>query len=219
MAPQRAPGGVDGVRRALAQARADAPPVLDAAIRDLRLARAKLWRIEARATEKLCSACSCPSPDCGAAREATIRRDAAGDALDVLLEVAPLLDLAERQRELHTDAEILAKLDELEDAARMLRQLFGHVCSGAHRDPDSAAIAVDALPLYEAEAKERQRASGGDHKAVSPKMGEPVQDAGKAADFAATAFGVSRGYVEDARAIKKRDPEAFEAIKAGDAGA
>ncbi len=59
-------------------------------------------------------------------------------------------------------------------------------------------MAVDALPFYEAEAKKRQRRSGG---AVPQKIAEP--EAGEACEKVACSFGVNRTYGSDSKAIAK----------------
>lgn len=79
-----------------------------------------------------------------------------------------------------------------------------------------AVVAADALPLFETEAKERQRASGGAKAgAVSAIVREPVEAAGKASHKAAKVTGVSARYVEAAKAIAQRDPKLLEQVRAG----
>jgi hypothetical protein len=84
-----------------------------------------------------------------------------------------------------------------------------------------AAVAVEMLPLLEAEAKERQRASGGKKsglQAVPQKVGEPPNGAkrnGEAAVQAAKIVGTNAQYVRDARKLKAESPENFEQVKAG----
>lgn len=79
-----------------------------------------------------------------------------------------------------------------------------------------AAAAVEAIPLYEAEAKERQREHGGTapgRKNTSRNIA--LSDSGKSATHAARVFGVSPRYVEDAKTIREAAPERFEAVKRG----
>ena len=75
-----------------------------------------------------------------------------------------------------------------------------------------AAVATESLPLFEAEAKERQ-AKAGEHK---QKVREiiPQAEKGKATEKAAAAVGVNPRYVSDAKAIKEASPETFEKVKA-----
>ena len=82
---------------------------------------------------------------------------------------------------------------------------------------------MEALPFYEAEAKERQgertdlvaRMPRGSTK--SQKAAAAVEAFGKARDHAARAVGAGARYVQDAKAIRERAPERFEQIKAGKA--
>ncbi|HYG77028.1 MAG TPA: ParB N-terminal domain-containing protein [Planctomycetota bacterium] len=82
-----------------------------------------------------------------------------------------------------------------------------------------AAIAADALPFFEAEAKQRQQEAAkvtNEIKAgntVSAKVREA--DKGKAAAQAAKAAKVSTRYVETAKAVKAAAPELHEQVKAG----
>lgn len=90
-----------------------------------------------------------------------------------------------------------------------------------------AAVAVDALPLFEEEARERQGTStvgqsghlGAEvcHSEKSPTEGVPGDlGQGRARDHAARVFGVSSNYIEEARRLKVEDPEQFAAVKAGE---
>jgi len=73
---------------------------------------------------------------------------------------------------------------------------------------------VALKPMFEEQAKERQREAGGDHKAVVANL--PQADAGKKSrDQAAAAVGVSGRIVQDAEHVKKHAPEVFEEVKAG----
>jgi hypothetical protein len=75
----------------------------------------------------------------------------------------------------------------------------------------AAACAVEALPLLEKEAKERQREHGGTAPGktatVRPKMDEV---SGRSDAQAAKVFNVSRGYVADAKALKVKVAELVE---------
>lgn len=79
-----------------------------------------------------------------------------------------------------------------------------------------AAVAVELKAHYEAEAKERQRASGGNRetKSVSPNLDEPLQR--QAAAQAAKATGASRSNVYVLQRVKDHSPETFEAAKRGE---
>jgi hypothetical protein len=72
-----------------------------------------------------------------------------------------------------------------------------------------AAVAVQALPMLEAEAKERQKLSGGDRKSGKEKIPEPIANAGQARDKAAALTNVNPRYVSDAKKIKEEAPEIF----------
>ena len=77
-----------------------------------------------------------------------------------------------------------------------------------------AAVAVDALPLFEAEARNRQAAAGGAHDRSAPigaERSEPV----RAAEEAAKATGASTRNVQRAKRIKEYSEETFEEVKAG----
>lgn len=73
-----------------------------------------------------------------------------------------------------------------------------------------AMIAQDALPFFEQDAKERQRAAGG---AVKAKLPEPEKR--QARDDAAAAVGVSPRYVQDAKQVAQRSPELAAEVRAG----
>ncbi|HUV72210.1 MAG TPA: MT-A70 family methyltransferase [Clostridia bacterium] len=78
----------------------------------------------------------------------------------------------------------------------------------------TACVAVEALPFYEAEAKERQKEHGGTApgRTLSPLM-DTVK--GRADFFVADDFKVARGYVAAAKAIKLSSPKTFEEVKSG----
>lgn len=75
-----------------------------------------------------------------------------------------------------------------------------------------AAAAVEALPLYEKEAKARQVRKPAD--SVVEKI--PPQDSGKSRDKVAEKFDTNPRYVSDMKKIKADDPETFEQIKQGE---
>jgi N6-adenosine-specific RNA methylase IME4 len=83
-----------------------------------------------------------------------------------------------------------------------------------------AMIAVDLLPLFEAEAKERQRAAGREKgKELSPTLGqaEPKPAKGKASVQAAAAANVGRSSVEKAKRVKENaTPEVQEKVRSGE---
>ncbi len=77
-----------------------------------------------------------------------------------------------------------------------------------------AAIAVEALPLFEGEAKKRQATStGGKEPQLREKL--PEAEKGKATDQVGKLFGVSGRMVSDAKVIKESTPEVLEEIKKG----
>lgn len=81
-----------------------------------------------------------------------------------------------------------------------------------------AAVAVDMLPHFEAEAKRRQVAHlrSGTEIPVSAKLRER-ENGGKSSVQAAAAVSVSPRYVEEAKAIAEEAPEVFEQVRAGTA--
>lgn len=77
-----------------------------------------------------------------------------------------------------------------------------------------AVISLDALPLFEAEAKRRQRAHG--DTAPGRTVRQLVAEvSGKSADQAAATFKVNHAYVSDAKAIATNAPDMLPAIRAG----
>jgi N6-adenosine-specific RNA methylase IME4 len=76
-----------------------------------------------------------------------------------------------------------------------------------------AVIAVDALPLFEKEAKERQRLSRGRGRKGSAQMRD--LKCGKASAQAARYFHVGSRSIELAKTIKAKAPAVFEAVKSG----
>lgn len=74
--------------------------------------------------------------------------------------------------------------------------------------------------MFEAEAKERQRASGGDRKSeqykesVVEKIPQPIEPT-RSIDQAAKAFGVNPRYIQEMKRIEQVAPEKVEEIKNG----
>ena len=93
-----------------------------------------------------------------------------------------------------------------------------------HLSPSQrAAIAVDLLPMLEAEARERQVAAAEatnarGHLALVEGVPEPSSEPlvrGRSRDIAASALGVSGRSVGDAKAIAEAAPEVLVEVKAG----
>jgi hypothetical protein len=85
-----------------------------------------------------------------------------------------------------------------------------------------AAVAAELEPFFAADAKRRQRDSGGDKKSaiaksVMEKVPEPIEKkpAPPARQEAAKSVGVNDRYVSDAKKVKNEAPEVFERLKAG----
>lgn len=78
-----------------------------------------------------------------------------------------------------------------------------------------ATIAANALPMLEAEARERKR--GGQGGVLLPEL-VPEANKGDARDKAAAIVGVNPHYVSDAKAIKQADPKLFEQVASGEKG-
>lgn len=90
-----------------------------------------------------------------------------------------------------------------------------------------AMVAAEMLPLLEAEAKERQRASGGDRKskntrpsrsvqAILPEPIAPAEPRPQARDEAARAVNVAPRYVQDAKKVAEQAPDLAAKVKAGE---
>jgi hypothetical protein len=84
-----------------------------------------------------------------------------------------------------------------------------------------AALAVELLPMLEAEAKERQRAAGGDRKSAKAKAGGSVPQkvagaVGEARDLAARIARTNKQYVSAAKRLKEEAPDLFEKVKRGE---
>jgi hypothetical protein len=100
-------------------------------------------------------------------------------------------------------------------------------CSGAN-DQSLVALAVDALPLFEAEAKKRQVRTVENRNLVSEKIHtqEPISgskksktkssNANRSSQKAAKKLNTNRQYLSDAKKMKAEKPELFEKIKAGE---
>jgi hypothetical protein len=77
----------------------------------------------------------------------------------------------------------------------------------------AAAVAVDALPFFESEARKRQEAGNNQHR-VTQKVAEGSK--GEAREKVAAVLHTNRQYVSDAKAIKAKAPERFEQIRTGE---
>lgn len=77
-----------------------------------------------------------------------------------------------------------------------------------------AAVAVEVLPWFEKEAKERQAVNARNVTATN-KEKIPDSSKGQARDKAGKSLGVSGRYVEQAKKIKAKAPKIFEEVKSG----
>lgn len=75
-----------------------------------------------------------------------------------------------------------------------------------------AALAVELLPRFEAEARERQRGGRGG-RLLPPNLGEAK---GESADKAGALVQVAHGYVAEAKRLKERSPDLFRKVRAGE---
>lgn len=97
----------------------------------------------------------------------------------------------------------------------------GHVLSkNLHRrhlnESQRSMIGAKAKDQYQREAKERQKAAGGDKKALVENLPQALDNKGKARDKAAAAVGVSGRSVDFAtKVIKQGTPELVKAVDAG----
>lgn len=94
------------------------------------------------------------------------------------------------------------------------------VSANVHRRHLTAAqksvLATEVLPLFEAEAKARQRKSADvPNKKVAVREIIPQASKGKATEKAAAAVGVNPRYVSDAKRIKEKSPKTFEKMRSG----
>lgn len=82
-----------------------------------------------------------------------------------------------------------------------------------------AAVAVEIEPLFAAEAKKRQQENAKRNQPQSKSLNvanlPPLEIKSKAREQAAAVVSVSPRMVQEAKAIKKNNPEAFERIKSG----
>lgn len=91
-----------------------------------------------------------------------------------------------------------------------------HLSSGAR-----AALAVEAKPLYEAEAKKRREATQGRPKVADKKPPQKVAEVSRpraereSRTQAAKDFGTNHRYVNQAEKVKANAPEVFEKLKQG----
>jgi hypothetical protein len=79
-----------------------------------------------------------------------------------------------------------------------------------------AAVGLDLLPFFAADAKRRQKESGkinGRGQKVKQKVAEPKRQQSR--DEAAAAVGVNRQYIQDAKKVKAADQATFEKVKNG----
>lgn len=72
-----------------------------------------------------------------------------------------------------------------------------------------AGIAVDVMAMFEEQARLRQSPT---YRALSPNLDEVT---GRSDEQAGAMFGVSRGYVAEAKRLKQEHPDLFDALKAG----
>lgn len=77
-----------------------------------------------------------------------------------------------------------------------------------------AAVAVEILPILEAEAKQRQGERTDLHNDIVEIF--PQCDGGRARDIAAEITGTNGRYVSEAKKLKEEAPELFEAVQAGE---
>lgn len=80
-----------------------------------------------------------------------------------------------------------------------------------------AVIALDMLPMLEAEAKERMVAGAVATNTGSQRIDYPESSIGKATEQAAALLGTNRQYVADLKQLAKEDPEAVEQVRSGEA--
>ena len=84
----------------------------------------------------------------------------------------------------------------------------------------AVACAVEMLPVFEAEAKERQRLAGERHGRGKPKLPDSGREAiahrrNEASEQVAAQFGVSGRHVQRAKKLKQTAPQLLDAVKAG----
>jgi len=82
-----------------------------------------------------------------------------------------------------------------------------------------ATVALSALPMLEAEARERQRGAGQEYgrgQNSSVKELTELSEPQRATQAAADLFSTNRQYVSDAKRIRDESPETFEQVKSGE---
>lgn len=77
-----------------------------------------------------------------------------------------------------------------------------------------AVVALEMLPMLEAEAKKRQRASGGNRKSAHQKVDEPISQP-QATQQAAKLAHTNRQYVSDAKKLQQEAPDLLTEVKEG----
>lgn len=80
---------------------------------------------------------------------------------------------------------------------------------------EKAAIAAEALGMYEAEAKARQGTRNDLKQDFGQRIAQSEDRAPKATEAAASDFHTNRQYVSDAKKLKAEAPEVFAEVKAG----
>ena len=78
-----------------------------------------------------------------------------------------------------------------------------------------AVVAVDVLPMLEAEAKDRMSEGARATNAGSQKIDTPQEQQGRATQQAAQVTGTNRQYVSDAKRIAEQAPEVLEKVRDG----
>ena len=79
-----------------------------------------------------------------------------------------------------------------------------------------ALVGAEALVMLAVEAKERQRASGGDRKSVTANLREPIAETGTASEKASLLVNVSPRSIESAaRVLKGCVPEMINEVRSG----
>lgn len=81
-----------------------------------------------------------------------------------------------------------------------------------------AAIAVEMLPMLEAEAEKRRRKKIGEYRSTgeTTQLFEPSHGNGESAQHAAGLLDTNRQYVSDAKRLKHEEPELYERVLAGE---